>query len=907
MTYFSFLPNARTKLAAIAAPPVSGGSRRALAFGVEIRADGAAVGARLDVGTDLLSAGDVVGIDPKMISRIDPPQGAISFEPNYIPFVEFVDADFPWRYSFDQGMGTRVRPWLVLLALLPAEFEFLDQGTGPSPRIRIKDPGAALPNLALSWAYAHVHVAQGSERAAAVPDLIANRPELHYSRLLCPRRLEPNSSYTLVLVPATEAGRRAGLGIAEPADPFDKRAWGNTTEAGLELPVYFQSRFSTSVLEDFELLARRLAPYKIEPGSEVARPKVAIAESPGFYAGYRKPGADFEIQDALMRADLSVQAFNTDPALSSRLEKTLKEVVAGDEGSPGDGPGQQDPLVAMPPYAWRFRKQKKVETAQAQAGKFVDRINLDLKFRHVAGLGAETVRRNQELFSRICWSQYRDVVAANLALARLRTAKELTAALVARRASRLTPSTLAVLTEALHDLAEVLGGTTIGQLFSNAGVPASFVSRAIRRVAAKRPVRADGAARAAGMRLPMPMIPGVGAPAALSVRAPAALGGDATREIMDLFGTDVMLTASRPPQRGIAVNSIDLQPVVTTIGRFFEGLASRKAKAVLSGLSARETDQLDSILRAPVVAEPLVESLRAFESAAILRGLDKIPPNTVSVLKENRAFVEAFLCGANHEMNNELRWREFPTDMRGTIFRRFWDRKLAPSNPAGDDIPEIHGWTASLGSNYAPHDRDKKVALVLLVRGDIIRKYGMILMVLNHATSTTYARGSGVDIAPVFSGQLGADSAYFGFDVSRETVFGDIRKYFFVLYEAPGRVRFGLDVATAAVRRERFAFRTANLAFPLRELGRDPQKILLPVHLKTGKAPPASPTKWDDFSWSHVKLDAAHYIDVSTTAPGVTELPNYWPEAADRDSAKIARSFWQKPIAVVLPAKRVLS
>ena len=36
-----------------------------------------------------------------MIARVDPPQGATGFEPNYLPFVEFADADFPWRYSFD--------------------------------------------------------------------------------------------------------------------------------------------------------------------------------------------------------------------------------------------------------------------------------------------------------------------------------------------------------------------------------------------------------------------------------------------------------------------------------------------------------------------------------------------------------------------------------------------------------------------------------------------------------------------------------------------------------------------------------------------------------------------------------------------------------------------------------------
>ena len=59
------LPNARTELAAIAGPPVAGGTRRQLAYGVEIHADRLTVAGqpRVDVGAEILGAGDVVGID----------------------------------------------------------------------------------------------------------------------------------------------------------------------------------------------------------------------------------------------------------------------------------------------------------------------------------------------------------------------------------------------------------------------------------------------------------------------------------------------------------------------------------------------------------------------------------------------------------------------------------------------------------------------------------------------------------------------------------------------------------------------------------------------------------------------------------------------------------------------------
>jgi hypothetical protein len=34
------------------------------------------------------------------------------------------------------------------------------------------------------------------------------------------------------------------------------------------------------------------------------------------------------------------------------------------------------------------------------------------------------------------------------------------------------------------------------------------------------------------------------------------------------------------------------------------------------------------------------------------------------------------MVGLNHEMASELRWREFPTDLRGSYFRSFWDTSI---------------------------------------------------------------------------------------------------------------------------------------------------------------------------------------------------------------------------------------
>ncbi len=204
-TRFAFLPYAQSEV--LAAAGVLGPSgRRQLGYDVEVRGDGAAQGARLPIGGELLGPGDITGINRSMVSRVEPRPGLTAFEPAYMPFVEFVDADFPWRYSLDRGSTTRIRPWLVLLALRADEFEFRDAGTGPLPRIQVSSSAKSCPDLGQSWAFAHVQVAL-TESAGSVAASLAASPLNHYSRLLCPRKLEERTGYNLFLVPAYEAGR----------------------------------------------------------------------------------------------------------------------------------------------------------------------------------------------------------------------------------------------------------------------------------------------------------------------------------------------------------------------------------------------------------------------------------------------------------------------------------------------------------------------------------------------------------------------------------------------------------------------------------------------------------------------------------------------------------------------------
>jgi len=310
-------------------------------------------------------------------------------------------------------------------------------------------------------------------------------------------------------------------------------------------------------------------------------------------------------------------------------------------------------------------------------------------------------------------------------------------------------------------------------------------------------------------------------------------------------------------------------------------------------------------LRSPVVPIPLADRLVEFAASTLLRINDALPPNSLAVVEQNPAFIEAFLVGANHEMNNELRWREFPTDMRATIFARFWNRGRASDDASGDDIPPIRSWSGKLGKNLVARG-DGGTNFVVLLRSDFIRKFGAVEVVLTKLKDgKTVWSPQDVDSFPAsFSGVIGGDTAYYGYDISREPILAARNRYFFAIYEPAGAFRFGLDIANASVRRARFPFATAALPFSLAAVGRTPGHSPVPPHLKPGRPATGGADKWDDLSWADMTLTDAGYIDFERSQPAVSEPPPLW--SAARTSATVARSFLQKPVAAVISAARVL-
>ena len=368
------------------------------------------------------------------------------------------------------------------------------------------------------------------------------------------------------------------------------------------------------------------------------------------------------------------------------------------------------------------------------------------------------------------------------------------------------------------------------------------------------------------------------------------------------MATQRFQTLARPLAAPVATRTFESKSFSTQILATLEKLPKAKCASTIKGLSPQEQTDIRPVYRSPIITAPLALRLTAFAPDSILADASLLPPDSVALFEENRMFIEAFLTGANHEMNKELRWREFPTDMRGTIFRRFWERGRPPEDIAGDDIRAMHTWNGKLGEHFAPGDIDKAANLVVVMRSDLVRKLLLPIVVINEAPTTTWEKGKGIDHQAIFFGTIGPDVAYYGFDVARDHIVNTVReRAFLVFYEPAGRLRFGLDVATLATRQQRRNTTLESLPFPVRAFGRDERVVLM--HSRLPQPIPNSPATWDDLSWSHMTLSKSKYVDFSRQI-SITGQPDYW--SAAKTSASVARSFWQKPVAAVMPFKRVL-
>ncbi len=313
----------------------------------------------------------------------------------------------------------------------------------------------------------------------------------------------------------------------------------------------------------------------------------------------------------------------------------------------------------------------------------------------------------------------------------------------------------------------------------------------------------------------------------------------------------------------------ELQPAQTALSAFKGRIRTHPDFMQPSWL---DVQGLRPIMAAPVFRRPMYEALDDYDRDWLIPGLGEIPNRDfVTLLTANAAFAETFLIGLSDEMGRELLWRDYPTDQRGTYFKRFWDadedelteqiHRFAPQ-PLGRHF--TMGGTAEAGG-----DR-----LVLVVRGELVRRYPDLVV------SALRAQDAADNVPPVFVAKAEApilfiahlrpDYVLVGFDLTEAQIRNG--NWWFVLAEQPTAPRFGLA-----------EFGTNSAARDARSINRDE-------------------LDWDDFP-----LRDERFLQPSARSLTVTDGFSHpgslaWPG----NSASLARSLLRNPFRAAFRGKTLI-
>jgi hypothetical protein len=429
----------------------------------------------------LVGPGDVRTLKPDAILRTAPVPGTVSATPGELAFVEFYDEDFPWRYTPAKATaGHRLRPWLALFVLQEGEFTVMARPGETS--ILVVDEPAAMPLVDETWAWAHVQVAGAIASADELDAFVAASPDHALSRLLSPRRLEPNRGYRAFVVPAFESGRLAGLGSADETVPAQRASWGDGQP--LRFPVYHEWGFRTGEESDFETLARRPSALVVDQ-SFGSRPLDVSDPGAGLTA---VSAATVGLEGALRPVGYTRTAFPDSPGatMASELQRLvdLSEDQRDEEPVHGD-----DPIVTPPAFGAAPVGMTRVGDAAAMAGEmsWFAELNQDPRNRAVAGLGAEIVRQRDEELMERAWRQVDELEAVNQRLREADLAMAAADRIFAKHVATSKPDRVLRITAGAHSTIVLGGLTSVRGEMDASRVPAAAQSPAFRRIS--RPQR----------------------------------------------------------------------------------------------------------------------------------------------------------------------------------------------------------------------------------------------------------------------------------------------------------------------------------------------------------------------------------------------------------------------------------
>lgn len=387
-----------------------------------------------DVGpaarAQIYGPGDVLGVTLRAILGTTPAPAATGFSTLQLAAIDFQDEDLPWRYSTRKKVDGTPAPWFFLLVLTQQEYLRQSQNGQPLPSIQVVSTGLqAYPSPAIEqqaqWAHVQINTPLGAAPAAgattALPPTTTEintfltttlpaHPALAHSRVVSPRRLLADTAYHAFLLPATEAGRRAGLGLPFAATDAATASFPAQSTAPDTLPdtfpIYFEWEFSTGTEEDFESLAGQL--HRTNETTTALVPTLGLTLSNRAVA----------LPMPALLVDAKGQNPDATPVPADVAHYLWKQLAPA--FTPGL-PTAVRPLVRLPLYGRAYMVSTTLaepttppdSTTSPIAPSWKHTVNLDPRYRALAAAGAQIVRDNEEEYVRRAWDQVQDILLAN--------------------------------------------------------------------------------------------------------------------------------------------------------------------------------------------------------------------------------------------------------------------------------------------------------------------------------------------------------------------------------------------------------------------------------------------------------------------------------------------------------------
>lgn len=761
------------------------------------------------VGSDsrdfaLLGPGDVkVKAIASSEAHTEPKRGLRNVEYNNLPYIQFYDEDFPWRFTPAKDKSGKLRPWLQLIALTEDEFSSSGINSEKYAQIQINS-GVPMPNHLESYLWSHVQIdyslshyakSHGNDKSKAVQYLMKHEPNSITSRILCPRKLAPNTHYHLFLIPAFERGRLVGLGLdTDGAGIQDYAIQETVTSKKYDFPVYYSWDFHTSDGGgDFEELAtklKRIESDSLESDGRSIGSKTISALDIGDRISYSGEAfgeaGDLKLYGALIQPSASpksiIRSNNAEvKAFATQLKNYLNTPLNNVEGTPESFSDEvddleDDPIISAPIYgAWHSQNFSVDETKKLS---WQNEINLDPGNRVIAGLGAELFRENQDSLMKTAWDQYGEIQEANRKINQASFLEMTNSKLYNKYLKHSTSERLINTTSLLHGRIK-FGSESVKSHLETSSLPSGSFTKAFQNSVSNRSSlmksmsarnvdisKADLSSQVFTQKVSLPSSITLAKSSLVVTKTEMTTAIDkALKSTTTLskfsVAPNLSFTAKRREQLTIKAALGDLKTQLGATSLLTPKAPTAKLSALSSTISSAllpkntllsklngvinipnsTLKKFDPVMAYPKITVPIHSLLLKKHLELFIPQLDLLEDNSVTLLSANQQYIESLMLGFNSEMARELVWRDYPTDQRGSYARIFWD-SIKQKNDTGltlvetaekyGHVKEIHQWTGRHGTNQNPKNNLSDM-LVVVIRGQLLQKYPNTLIYFQEA------------------------------------------------------------------------------------------------------------------------------------------------------------------------------